>query len=66
MIETEKNTVLKLISSGKTAEALDHLLSLELPSNDKISVAQIKASFENENNIICKESIKEYEEVPAI
>ncbi|MFM9947695.1 MAG: hypothetical protein ACKV1O_07130 [Saprospiraceae bacterium] len=47
MTEIEKNTILKLVSGGKTAEALDKILSMNVPSKDKIVVAQIKASFEN-------------------
>ncbi len=46
MAEIVKNAILKLISSGKTAEALDKLLSMEMPPKDKLLAAQIKASFE--------------------
>ena len=47
MTEIEKNTILKLISGGRTAEALDEILSMNIPSKDKIIVSQIKASFKN-------------------
>jgi len=43
----EKNTIFNLVSSGNIVEALDTLLSMELPAKDKVLVAQIKASFEN-------------------
>lgn len=42
----EKETICKLVSNGRTAEALEKLLSTDLPRKDQIIVAQIKASFE--------------------
>jgi hypothetical protein len=42
----EKESICKLVSNGRTAEALDKLLSTDLPPKDRIIVAQIKASFE--------------------
>ncbi len=44
---TEKETIIKLVSNGHIAEALDKLLSMDLSPKDRSIVAQIKASFEN-------------------
>jgi hypothetical protein len=54
MTEAEKNALLQLISSGHTAEALEKLLSMDIPTKEKIKIAQIKASLEN----LKKDSIK--------
>jgi len=43
---TEKEAILKLISNGRTAEALNQLLSMDLPPKDRSAVVQIKASLE--------------------
>lgn len=42
---TDKETIIELVSNGRTAEALDKLLSMDLAPKDRIVVAQIKASF---------------------
>jgi hypothetical protein len=42
----EKEIILELVSTGRTAEALDKLLSIDLSPKDRIVVAQIKASSE--------------------
>lgn len=42
----EKETILELVSNGRTAEALDKLLSMDLPLKDRSFVIGIKASFE--------------------
>jgi len=44
---TEKETIIELVSSGHTDEALDKVLSMDLSPKDRSIVAQIKASFEN-------------------
>lgn len=40
----ERETIIKLVSAGRTVEALDKLLSMDLPPKDRSIVAQIKAS----------------------
>lgn len=47
MTESEKNTIIALVSNGYTAEALEKLISMDIPAKDKTTVAQIKASFES-------------------
>jgi hypothetical protein len=42
----QRQTIIELVSNGRTAEALDKLLSMDLPPKDRMLVAQIKASFE--------------------
>lgn len=54
MTEIDKNAILKLISSGHTDKALDRLLSIELPSEDKILAKQINASFQKLQKDILK------------
>ncbi|MFM9947751.1 MAG: hypothetical protein ACKV1O_07435 [Saprospiraceae bacterium] len=47
MTETHKNILSDLVAKGKTAEALEKFLSLELPPKVKSTVQQIKAAYEN-------------------
>ncbi len=38
--------IIQLVSNGKTSEAISKLLSLDLPPEDQLFIAQIKTSFE--------------------
>lgn len=50
----EKEVISELVSNGQLAEALDMMLSMEMPAKDRTALLQIKASFEQ----LRKDSLK--------